>query len=288
MPTQDPLHLHNIPGDTISASPPGDHRNAPRSTRAPTPTTSFATEFPTPHEIFSTQSQQPHHHTPTVPNTNHNPTTLAQSLKASVQQPKLPKNRTHHNKPSFHNPSELTEYLANNKQFTDNDRYNVSFKLNLPDDLSATFKSFTKTLVSVVLLMLLPSRAKGYTEEIEMGINEMKSHESVSDLPSMFKRPRVSFSQNRTPTESDSQSTRIPPTHQETPLATEDATETTSLTSETQAKQTPELLRGAKVADESHGRSNLKEKLYLSLSVYFLLLDKYSVSSEGLRKIGLL
>ena len=74
-----------------------------------------------------------------------------------------------------------------------------------------------------------------------MRINEMKSHESVSDLPSMFKRPRVSFSQNRTPTESDSQSTRIPPTHQETPLATEDATETTPLTSETQAKQTPEV-----------------------------------------------
>ena len=121
-----------------------------------------------------------------------------------------------------------------------------------------------------------------------MRINEMKSHESVSDLLSMFKRPRVSFSQNRTPKESDSQSTRMPPTHQETPLATEDANETTPLTSETQAKQTPELLRGAKVADESSGRSNLKEKLYLSLSVYFLLLDKYSVSSEGLRKIGLL
>jgi hypothetical protein len=148
MPTQDPLRLHNIPGDTISASPPGDHRNAPPSTTPPTPTTSFATEFPTPHEIFSTQSQQPHHHSPTVPNTNHHSITLAQSLKASIQQPKLPKNRTHHNKPSFHNPSELTEYLSNNKKFTDDDRYNVSFKLNLPDDSSETFKSFTKMLIS--------------------------------------------------------------------------------------------------------------------------------------------
>jgi hypothetical protein len=40
---------------------------------------------------------------------------------------------------SFTIPSELTEYLSNNKKYTDNDRYYVSFKLYLPDDSSATF-----------------------------------------------------------------------------------------------------------------------------------------------------
>ena len=43
-----------------------------------------------------------------------------------------------------------------------------------------------------------------------------------------------------------------------------------------------------KVADESSGRFSLKDTLYLSLSVNFWLLDKYSVSSEGLWNVGLL
>ena len=91
---------------------------------------------------------------------------------------------------------------------------------------------------------LFPSRANGYTKEIEMRINELKSHESVSDLPSMFKRHRVSLSQATTPTESDSLGTHISHTHKKTTLATEDANETTSLTSETQPKQTPEVPGG--------------------------------------------
>lgn len=77
-----------------------------------------------------------------------------------------------------------------------------------------------------------------------MRINELKSHESVSDLPSMFKRPRVSLSQATTPTESDSLGTHISHTHQKITLASEDANETTSLTSETQPKQTPEVPGG--------------------------------------------
>jgi hypothetical protein len=109
------------------------------STRTQTPTTSFATKFPTPHEIYSTDLQQPNQYTPTVANTNHHSTTLAQTLRASFNHPKLPKNRTNHNKPIFRNPSELTEYLSNNKKYTDNDRYNFSFKLDLPCDSSATF-----------------------------------------------------------------------------------------------------------------------------------------------------
>ena len=469
MPTQDPLRLHNIPGDTISASPPGDRRNAPPSMRAPTPTTSFATEFPTPHEIYSTQTQQPTQPTHTVSNTNHNQTSLAQTLKASFNHTKQTPNRSTPTKPTFHNPSQLTEYLTDNSSFTGNLEYNFSFKLtcpskdpidfknysdklyetlnadstlqkilmnteimtsslspttrylhlhnvkddmnsdvisrieanvlqlekvlpdykihlqpretiqngvilrfnfnsfihndNVPELISTLFTSYgniIKTYIPPVTFVdedipktayvlmdltapvlpprrqvitfsgktvhissyvnspllycsycrvkghhikncpfkpgckhcgqdhkliqcnmapvhtlrnalekvppeylahvachtpperilpkwfilyekLFPSRANGYTKEIEMRINELKSHESVSDLPSMFKRPRVSLSQATTPTESDSLGTHISHTHQKITLATEDANETTSLTSETQPKQTPEV-----------------------------------------------
>jgi hypothetical protein len=146
MPTQDPLRLHNIPGDTISASPPGDHRNAPRSTKTPTPTTSFATEFPTPHEIYSSQTQQPTQHTHTAANTNHNQTSLAQTLRASFNHTKPTPNRSTPTKPTFHNPSQLTEYLTDNSSFTGNLEYNFSFKLTCPSKDPIDFKNYSDKL----------------------------------------------------------------------------------------------------------------------------------------------
>ena len=47
-------------------------------------------------------------------------------------------------------------------------------------------------------------------------------------------------------------------------------------------------MKDLKVSDESSGRFSLKDTLYLSSSVNFLLLDRYSVSSEGLWNVGLL